>query len=87
MNANQQKISKGFHTNEAFSSIMLSWAKTINFMLIYQMKLQGASDQYERLDNAIRTGRFVRNRIISAWMNNKVIKLKVVMMPINIAKS
>ena len=41
-------------------------------MLIYEAKLQGTSDQYQRLDNAIRTGRFVRNSIIRAWLNGLV---------------
>jgi putative transposase len=36
------------------------------------MKLQGTRDQYERLDNAIRTGRFVRNSVIRAWMEGEV---------------
>jgi putative transposase len=33
------------------------------------MKLEGTKQQYERLDQAIRTGRFVRNSIIRAWMD------------------
>lgn len=41
-------------------------------MLIYEMKLEGTDDQYERLDNAIRTGRFVRNSIIRAWIDGIV---------------
>lgn len=41
-------------------------------MLIYEMKLQGTTDQYERLDNAIRTGRFVRNSVVKAWMDGLV---------------
>ncbi|MEB3887492.1 transposase, partial [Lyngbya sp. CCY1209] len=28
-------------------------------MLVYEMKLEGEKAQYERLDEAIRTGRFV----------------------------
>ena len=38
-------------------------------MLIYEAKLEGAPSQYERLDQAIRTGRFVRNSIIRAWLD------------------
>lgn len=38
-------------------------------MIIYETKLQGTSDQYERLDNVIRTGRFVRNSIIRGWQD------------------
>jgi putative transposase len=41
-------------------------------MLIYEAKLEGTSDQYERLDQAIRTGRFVRNSIIRAWLDGQV---------------
>lgn len=41
-------------------------------MLIYEMKLEGTNDQYGRLDQAIRTGRFVRNSIIKAWIDGKV---------------
>jgi putative transposase len=41
-------------------------------MLLYESKLQGTSDQYERLDNALRTGRVVRNSIIKAWMDGIV---------------
>ncbi len=43
-----------------------------NSMIIYAMKLQGTKDQYERLDNAIRTGRFVRNSVIRAWIDGEV---------------
>ncbi|WP_017294783.1 transposase [Geminocystis herdmanii] len=38
-------------------------------MIIYETKLEGTNDQYERLDNAIRTGRFVRNSIIRGWQD------------------
>ncbi len=41
-------------------------------MIVYESKLEGTSDQYERLDQAIRTGRFVRNSIIRAWIDNQV---------------
>ncbi len=41
-------------------------------MLIYEMKLEGVNDQYRRLDQAIRTGRFVRNSIIKAWMDGGI---------------
>ena len=36
------------------------------------MKLKGNSDQYERLDAAIRTGRFIRNSIIRAWIDGNI---------------
>ena len=41
-------------------------------MIVYEAKLSGTQQQYEQLDAAIRTGRFVRNSIIRAWMDKKV---------------
>ncbi|MDJ0746731.1 MAG: transposase [Xenococcaceae cyanobacterium MO_167.B27] len=41
-------------------------------MLIYEMKLKGLDDQYGRLDAAIRTGRFIRNSIIRAWIDGEI---------------
>lgn len=41
-------------------------------MIIYEAKLEGNPDQYQRLDAAIRTGRFVRNSIIRAWLDNQL---------------
>lgn len=41
-------------------------------MIIYESKLEGTQSQYERLDEAIRTGRFVRNSIIRAWMDHQI---------------
>lgn len=41
-------------------------------MLIYEMKLEGINDQYRQLDQAIRTGRFIRNSIIRAWIDGKI---------------
>jgi putative transposase len=41
-------------------------------MIIYEAKLEGDTDQYQRLDAAIRTGRFVRNSIIRAWLDNQI---------------
>lgn len=38
-------------------------------MLIYEAKLEGTQNQYKALDEAIRTGRFVRNSIIRAWLD------------------
>ncbi len=40
-------------------------------MLVFEAKLQGTKQQYERLDEAIRTARFVRNSCIRYWMDNK----------------
>jgi len=42
-------------------------------MLVYEMKLEGNKHQYEQLDQAIRTGRFIRNSIIRAWQD-RIIK-------------
>ncbi|HAX76941.1 MAG TPA: transposase [Cyanobacteria bacterium UBA11372] len=41
-------------------------------MIIYESKLEGTKHQYEQLDQAIRTARFVRNSIIRAWMDGQV---------------
>lgn len=41
-------------------------------MIIYESKLEGTPSQYEKLDEAIRTGRFVRNSIIRAWIDGQV---------------
>lgn len=41
-------------------------------MIIYEAKLEGTRNQYEWLDSAIRTGRFVRNSIVRAWMDNQI---------------
>jgi putative transposase len=40
-------------------------------MLVFEAKLEGEKQQYERLDEAIRTARFVRNSCIRYWMDNK----------------
>ena len=41
-------------------------------MLVYEAKLEGTQQQYEQLNGAIRTGRFVRNSIIRAWIDKQV---------------
>jgi putative transposase len=40
-------------------------------MLVFEAKLEGTKQQYERLDEAIRTARFVRNSCIRYWMDNQ----------------
>ena len=40
-------------------------------MLVFEAKLEGTSQQYERLDEAIRTARFIRNSCIRYWMDTK----------------
>jgi putative transposase len=39
-------------------------------MLVFEAKLEGEKQQYERLDEAIRTARFIRNSCIRFWMDN-----------------
>ena len=41
-------------------------------MIVYEAKLEGTQHQYTQLDQAIRTGRFVRNSIIRAWIDKQV---------------
>ncbi len=40
-------------------------------MLVLESKLEGTNGQYEKLDEAIRTARFVRNSCLKYWMNNR----------------
>lgn len=40
-------------------------------MLVFEAKLEGQSEQYQRLDEVIRTARFVRNSCLRYWMDNK----------------
>lgn len=40
-------------------------------MLVFEAKLKGTREQYEKLDEAIRTARFVRNACLRHWMDNK----------------
>ncbi|ARV58635.1 transposase [Nostocales cyanobacterium HT-58-2] len=42
-------------------------------MLVLEAKLEGANEQYGKLDEAIRTARFVRNSCLRYWMDNKSI--------------
>jgi putative transposase len=42
-------------------------------MLVFEAKLEGEKQQYERLDEAIRTARFIRNSCIRYWMDNQKI--------------
>ncbi|MFB8787813.1 MAG: transposase [Potamolinea sp.] len=42
-------------------------------MLVFEAKLEGEKQQYERLDEAIRTARFIRNSCIKYWMENQKI--------------
>lgn len=38
-------------------------------MIVLEAKLQGTKNQYERLDEAIRTSRFIRNSCLRYWMD------------------
>ncbi|GET44602.1 transposase [Microseira wollei NIES-4236] len=40
-------------------------------MLVFEAKLEGLKQQYEKLDEAIRTARFVRNSCLRYWMDNR----------------
>ncbi|HAA31596.1 MAG TPA: transposase, partial [Cyanobacteria bacterium UBA8553] len=40
-------------------------------MLVFEAKLEVKKQQYERLDEAIRTARFGRNSCIRYWIDNK----------------
>jgi putative transposase len=40
-------------------------------MLVFEAKLEGEDGQYQALDEAIRTARFVRNASLRYWMDNK----------------
>ncbi|RUR71997.1 transposase [Chlorogloeopsis fritschii PCC 6912] len=40
-------------------------------MLVFEAKLEGQDVQYQALDEAIRTARFVRNSCLRYWMDNK----------------
>ena len=40
-------------------------------MLVFEAKLEGQDEQYRKLDEAIRTARFVRNSCLRYWMDNK----------------
>jgi putative transposase len=40
-------------------------------MLVYEFKLKGKPEQYRRIDEAIRTGKFIRNSCLRFWMDSK----------------
>ena len=43
-------------------------------MIVYEAKLKGIPTQYRLLDEAIRTGQFIRNTALHYWMNNQKVK-------------
>jgi hypothetical protein len=40
-------------------------------MLVIEAKLKGTQSQYSKLDEAIRTGQFIRNTCLRYWEDNK----------------
>ena len=40
-------------------------------MLVIEAKLKGTQSQYNKLDEAIRTGQFIRNACLRHWEDNK----------------
>ncbi|MEY2983465.1 MAG: hypothetical protein RLZZ568_82, partial [Cyanobacteriota bacterium] len=40
-------------------------------MRVLEFKLKGKEEQYRRIDDAIRTAQFVRNKSLNYWMNNR----------------
>ncbi|WP_448527709.1 hypothetical protein [Parathermosynechococcus lividus] len=43
----------------------------VDKMLVCNAKLQGTQDQYQQLDQALRTGLFVRNKALRYWMDGQ----------------
>jgi putative transposase len=41
-------------------------------MLVLEAKLKGKQSQYNLLDEAIRTGLFIRNKALRHWMDKEV---------------
>lgn len=40
-------------------------------MLIYEYKLDGNTQQYQAIDEAIRTVQFIRNKCLCKWMDGR----------------
>jgi putative transposase len=40
-------------------------------MIVYEFKVRGKQNQYQAIDEAIRTGQFVRNSCLRFWMDNQ----------------
>ncbi|MDJ0723865.1 MAG: transposase [Prochloraceae cyanobacterium] len=40
-------------------------------MIVYEFKLKGKDPQYRLIDEAIRTGQFIRNKALRYWMDNQ----------------
>lgn len=44
-------------------------------MIVYEFKAKGRIEQYRKVDEAIRTFQFIRNKAIRFWMDNPGVKL------------
>mgnify|MGYP000658949655 CR=1 FL=1 len=42
-------------------------------MFIYEFKCQGKPEQYQAVDEAIRTSQFIRNKCLRYWMDNRMV--------------
>lgn len=42
-------------------------------MIVFEAKLEGQNEQYQALDEAIITARFMRNSCLRYWMDNKAL--------------
>ena len=42
-------------------------------MIVIEFKIKGKQHQLERIDEAIRTGQFIRNKCLRFWMDNQKI--------------
>ena len=56
--------------NDSIYAITLSVNKD-KFMLVLEAKLKGNTEQYNLIDEAIRTAMFVRNKALRYWMDNR----------------
>ena len=56
--------------NDSIYAITLSVNKD-KFMLVLEAKLKGNTEQYNLIDEAIRTALFVRNKALRYWMDNR----------------
>ncbi|HAX74920.1 MAG TPA: transposase [Cyanobacteria bacterium UBA11372] len=44
-------------------------------MIVYSFKVKGKIEQYRKVDEAIRTFQFIRNKALAFWMDNRGVKL------------
>ena len=40
-------------------------------MIVFEFKIKAKTEQYQAIDEAIRTTQFIRNKCLRFWMNNK----------------